>query len=89
MDSELLAPVWRLSGNTGRELTCQITRGVTGRWLVTLSLGSERMLSDGCLDRDAAVQRSDRLKAGLVAKGWIPARIGESRPTVGPSDSHP
>ena len=89
MDSGLLTLAWLLRGDTGRDLTCQITRGVTRQWIVTLYLGSELMLSERCLDRAAAVQRSEELKAGLVAKGWIPARIGASRTTVAISDSHP
>jgi hypothetical protein len=76
-------PAWLLYGDTGRELRCDLARLSSGHWRVSLSLGSERMLSEEFSDLERALKGSERLKAGLITKGWAPSPISTSRAAHG------
>ena len=66
MNSEPANPLWLLFGDTGRELSCDISRMPSGHWAVTLSLGSERMLSEEFCElqtaMDGAARAADRVE---------------------------
>ena len=63
-------PLWVLRGSTGLALLCSVTQVASGAWVLTLTFGYERVLTESYPDARDAIDRAAQLKAGLVEKGW-------------------
>jgi hypothetical protein len=61
--------LWRLVDNSGITAHCFLTER-DGRWLVFVRTGQAIMLCERCSSDNAAFDKADEIRGGLVDLGW-------------------
>jgi hypothetical protein len=72
--------VWRLHGNTAKDVEGYVTRTTAGDWLVRLIRDSECVLNETYPDAGSALTRAAVIRDGLVAKGWVQVPTSANAP---------
>jgi hypothetical protein len=62
--------MWRLHGETAKDVECFIRGGTSHSVILTLTRDNETLLREVYPDQESAVFRAGELRQGLMTRGW-------------------
>jgi hypothetical protein len=62
--------LWRLSGETLRDVECVVASTRTKKFVLTVSRAKDTMLNEAYPDLQSATARADQLRTRLMKNGW-------------------
>ena len=70
MDTIVGGLMWRLHGETAKDVECFIRPGPSRILVLTLVRDNETLLHETYPDQQSAVVRASELRDGLLTRGW-------------------